>query len=278
MKVELRTVSTDDRIKLLHWLEASVQSFPEDWELKEVIDRLQREITYLQTKKIFKEKKDKDPKEQEKVEKEIEETFGLSQKDIDEGVTSYIKQLDERWQKALATYHFMMKGKYDDAITFLKDHSIEDEALAYGKDSDYGGKICKSHLKAIQDMFIEFIHQKARNLADHELYNDYIDDWYFEFGNKEDAVKYGEKSNQRIHQDYFFPSEVFLIKLDNDYYYYSETNGQGTSFVLGIYGEEELKKLADAYGKTVPELKHVIAYDFDKIIAEDENDSTGKKN
>ena len=270
MELTLRTNSIEDRTKLLHWLELaySTPKVEADLELKEVIDRLKREIVYYQTEQKFKDDDMKDPK----VRKELEEEFHMSEEEIDKGVASYLKQIDERWQKALATYHFMMKGKYDDAISYLKEYTIEDEAVAYGKDEKYGGKVCKDHLIAIQDMFIEFIHHKVPRLSTHELYNDYIDEWYFSYGEKEDIIKYGEKSKSKLRQDYFFPCEVFLIKLDNDYYYYSETNGQGTSFVLGIYDEEKLKELANQYGKTLPELKHVYAIDFDKIISEDKNE------
>ena len=255
MIIELRTNSVEDREKLVKWISLAASIDPEAFvECNPIIRRLNREIAYYTQKKKFIERHYQLAQE---LDDEEEIFSGVTRGSIRESSKYYMDKMDEQLEKAVSIYKKVLDGKYDDALDFIRQNLINDEAIAYGNDKKYGGKRLKAKIIEIQDMLIEFIHQKADDMKNHELYNDEIDEWYFRFKDNPDSVE----SEKYMDNNYFFPSEVFVIKIKDDYFYYCETSGQGTTFDMTIMDDAGIENLANEYGLTVCELKEK-AYDL----------------
>lgn len=255
MQIDLQTNSIEDREKLAKWLTlASSMDSGAFVECSPIIRKLNREIAYYTQKKKFEERRRQVAQELD----DNEEIFpGVTRASIRESSNHYLDEMDERLEKAVSTYKKVLGGKYDDALDFIRQNLINDEAIAYGNDKKYGGKRLKAKIIEVQDMLVEFIHQKADNIEKHELYNDEIDEWYFRFKDNPDSVE----SEKYMNDNYFFPSEVFVIKIKDNYFYYCETSGQGTTFDMTIMDDAGIESLANEYGLTVCELKEK-AYDL----------------
>lgn len=262
IEIDLPTRSIEDRQKLINWLSIAAASDSEAFiECTPIIKRLQREIVYYKQREKF--------KDQERTEREKEPNSGLSeeeQKSIDEWWEKKCSKDDADWEQAVQMRNEIIEFKDKDlvaALDYMRTHVIDDEALTYGNDKTYGGIAIKMYLNQILDMLIHFIHIKAYNLAAHEFYNDYIDDWYFKCESKGDFDS--KEAKELMFKNYFFPSEVFIIKVKDYYFFYSETNGQGTAFDASLYDEEKLIGFGKKYGCTLEEVKKK-AFNFDDYI------------
>lgn len=262
MRIDLQTNSIEDREKLVRWLSPAAKIYYDAFlECIPIIRKLNREIAYYTQKKKFEERRRQAAQE---LDNDGEEIFpGVTRDSIIESAKHYTDELDERLKKAVSTYKKVLDGKYDDALDFIRRNLINDEAIAYGDDKKYGGKRLKAKIIEVQDMLIEFIHQKADNMEKHELYNDEIDEWYFKFKDNPDSAE----SEKYMNDSYFFPSEVFVIKIKDNYFYYCETSGQGTTFDMTIMDDTGIENLANEYGLTVCELKEK-AYDLKDYFEE----------
>ncbi len=254
MQINLQTNSIEDREKLVKWLALAASMDSEAFvECSPIIRKLNREIAYYTQKKKFEESRHQAAQELD----DDEEIFpGVTRASIEEFSKHYMDEMDEQLEKAVSTYKKVLDGKYDDALDFIRQNLINDEAIAYGKDEKYGGKRLKTKIIEVQDMLIEFVHQKADNMEKHELYNDEIDEWYFRFKDNPGSVE----SEKYMDNNYFFPSEVFVIKIKDNYFYCCETSGQGTTFDMTIMDDAGIENLANEYGLTVCELKEKVYY------------------
>ena len=241
MKLEIRTIQ--DLHKMKHWLELAASNANDNdfEEINATVKRLDREIAYFDN---F------NSKEYEAYKKAHEKPLELkgyvfTDKDIKDLADKYIEEQKKREEKAkdlLAKDHskavdWMVKtGKF-----------LDDEAVAYGKDEDYGN--IRNEIEELQEMFIQYVHCIAEDTDTHELYNDEIDEWYFQ---RKDTDNKFEKP------EYFFPTEVFAFDYKEHYWYYSETNGQGTCFNLCVLDNEGFEKLAKDYGLTAEQLKKKV--------------------
>ena len=130
----------------------------------------------------------------------------------------------------------------------VKTHKyLDDEALAFGKDSDYGN--IKDELVKFQDMFIDYVHKYAEDIDEHEFYNDEVDEWYFQRRGTD---------KQDIRGEYLFPTEVFVFKYQDYFWYYSEMSGQGTAFGLSVMTEEDIIGFLKDYGITRDLFEHKV--------------------
>lgn len=262
IEVNLPTRSIEDRLKFIKWLSIAAASDSEAFiECTPIIKRLQREIVYYKQREKF--------KDQERIEREKEPKDELSeeeQKSINEWWEEKCSKDAADWEQAVQTRNEIIELKDKNliaALDYMKTHEINDEALAYGKDKTYGGTVIKMYLNQILDMLIHFIHIKAHDAPSHEFYNDYIDDWYFKCESKGDFES--KEAKELMFKNYFFPSEVFIIKIKDYYFFYSETNGQGTAFDASLYNEEKLIEFGKKYGCTLDEVKKK-AFNFDDYI------------
>ena len=248
MDIVLKSASYKDRIQLAHWLRLAMSVDSEAFiTLPKTIKRLEREAVYYECKQKFEE------------EKRAELAKKCSKEDLDKIYSNgYFKELKERLDKAKQTYNDILSGTYTDAIEFLKKENVNDESLAYGKPEEYGGVECQTKIQAIFDMLMEFIHQKADNIDQHEFYNDEIDEWYFKYNNRHLC---DESKNALLNKDYFFPSEVFIVKVNDIYFYYCETSGQGTLTNVTVLDDKILKQLKEEYGVKESEV-YERAYDL----------------
>ena len=255
MEIEIPTRSIEDRQKLINWLSIAAASDPEVFaECTHIIKRFQREIIYYKQRKKF--------EDEDRLEHEKDVLPKETQKEIDSWWEKTKEKDNIDWQKTIQTRDEIIKFEdknFQAALNYMKDHTINDESLAYGKDENYGGIEIKSSLEQILDMLIKYIHLGAKNIPTHEFYNDYIDNWYFKCNGNFDSVK----SKELMHEKYYFPSEVFIIKIKDFYFYYSETNGQGTSFDAYLFKDEkQLEEFGKQYGYSLEEVKKK-AYIFD---------------
>lgn len=262
MYLDTSSFTNKDRQKLIDWLTiASNTDSRISPECDEVIGRLKREIKFFE----YRDKFDNEDREKLRQEPLVDVNLKEMLENIDKNI-EYTKLTDKKnWNYALHTRNelFLLSKDsfYPAALEFMKEHPVDDESLAYGKDDDYGGKDIKVCLICILDMLIHFIHIKAKDLHHHEFYNDYIDEWYFGCDGDYDS----KKSRELMNKEYFFPTEVFIIKVGDLYFYYSETHGQGTIFDAYLFKDEkQLEDFGKQYGVSLSEVK-AKAYNFDEV-------------
>lgn len=235
--VEIEVKNINDKARVKQWLEIAACNINDNDDILEVIHRLEREIEYDNNWKSDEYKEIKAKEEEPIFDK------GL----LEECADNYIKELESRKEKAKE----LLSKDHSKAIEWMVKTGgyLDDEALAYGDNSKYGN--IKQELIDLQDMFIKYIHEVAKDLGKHVLYNDRVDEWYYQ---KKDTDKRYERP------EYFFPSEVFVLKYKDLYWYYSETNGQGTAFGLCILDNDGIEGLCKDYGLSKERLKGKVYY------------------
>lgn len=253
MEIELKTNSVEDRLRLANWLEQAILTCidlkNDSTEMMSLAMRLRREAEYYsQREKLYKKEKRK-RKTKEQRAKELAE-FGITEEELEQSMKEAAEKHKVQVSKMNKTKRDVLKSEYRDAIGFLMTHCVDDEAVTYGKPEEYGGVSCQLKIQAIIDMLSDFIHLKAKNLAKHEFYNDPIDDWYFSYHENPDS----EESKNKLLHCFFFPTEAFIIRVGDIYFYYSETHGQGTAIKVSVFDTEGLIKFGEKYGYSLSEV------------------------
>lgn len=241
--VQLSVKNNNDKAKVKNWLEVAAYNLNDNEEILKVIRRLEREIEY---------DKNWESDEYRAYKKANEKPIELggkvfTDKDIEEAADRYI----EKYQKDEDNAKSLLKMDHTKAVNWMASTGtfLDDEALLYGKNELFGN--IKSELNELQSMFIEYIHHLAKDIDKHELYNDIVDEWYFQ---RKDTDQKFEKS------EYFFPTEVFVFSYKEHIWYYSETHGQGTSFNLCVLDKDGISKLMRDYGLTQEEFDEKLYY------------------
>ena len=254
MEIKLDTNSIEDRKQLISWLTLArdnVKDTTQVSELNHMIQRYQREIVYFEHKKKFAEARRNRRKEESDF-----YLAGGSMDTLKDFANKWIKERNKNLDKAKKTYKDILKKKYDDTLNFLRGVIVSDDIL-YGEVEKVGSESRRNELTQIMDMSIEFIHQLADDIEKHEFYNDPIDEWYFTYKDNWDS----EESEKNIEKDYFFPQEVYILKIGDNYLYYSEISGQGTTMDISVFNDEDLAVLGRTHGYNLEEVKS-RAYDL----------------
>lgn len=242
--MDFERLTTDDKKKLDNWLRtAAYYCNSDENEILKICYRLEREIEYETN---FSSDEYKAYKKSNEKPIEINGVV-FDDAAIEKIGNEYIKKLDEDKRKAES----LLNKDHTKAMEWMVNTNafLDNEALAYGKDEDYGN--IKSDIKDFQDMFINYIHHLAKGRIDHELYNDEIDDWYYQ---RKDTDKRFERP------EYYFPSSVFVFKYKDKYWYYSETSGQGTIFNLCVLDATGIEKLRKEYGLSHNDFEDKLYY------------------
>lgn len=132
----------DEKQKLKNWLTAAQLSRVDDEELREAVDRLQREIDYV-SQKVGKVDKSKKFKPFEKFD----------------------------WDKYGETVKWAIEHKFH----------FDDEWFCYGNFDEYKDdpKFDKNKLNDILSYFVDTVHTKNIDIFNTEFYNDQIDEWAY---------------------------------------------------------------------------------------------------
>lgn len=239
--IEINVKNIKDKHTVKAWLELAAKLMDDTSEINQTINRLTREIEY---------DKNWESDEYKAYKKANEKPVELDGKvwtdeDFKKAAESYLEKYQEDIKKAeehLKVDHTIAVDWMVSTGTFL-----DDEALLYGNSERFGN--IKPELDALQSMFIEYVHHLAKDIDKHELYNDQVDEWYFQLKDTDRKFEKGE---------YFFPTEVFVFDYKGHTWYYSETHGQGTSFGLCVLDNDGIAKLMKDYG--------LSREDFDKKV------------
>lgn len=241
--VQLSVKNNNDKSKVKDWLEVAAYNLNDNEEILKVIRRLEREIEYDQNwesdeYKAYKKANEKPVKLGDKE---------WTEEDLKEAAESYLEKYQEDIKKAEG----LLKADHTVAVNWMVSTGtfLDDEALLYGNSERFGN--IKPELDALQNMFIEYVHHLAKGIDKHELYNDQVDEWYFQL---KDTDRKFEKS------EYFFPTEVFVFNYKGHTWYYSETHGQGTSFGLCVLDNDGVDKLMKDYGLSREDFDEKVYY------------------